>query len=143
VQGDFQEEVFQRFLDRIRIVIHAVSGDIIRDVRREPFSEGVKYYGKGVLPWWSARVSCSDYDDAMYLGCKHEIDFAFYYDPTDSDKAFAESASVMAVEFGFQGAYAKDLVVDGKVVFKYVGHGQVKTSGAFWYNLETGEIFGL
>ena len=142
-QGDFKEDIFQDFMDRIKIVIHTSKGDITRDLRREPFSDGIKYYGKGSAPWWSARISCSDYETSDYTGCKHEIDFAFYFDPTGSDLVWAANTPVMAVEFAFQGAYVKDLYLDGKKLYTYTGHGQAKIAGAFWYNLKTGEIFGL
>lgn len=144
--AEYREKEFNWFVDELKIVIHTDSGDVTRDLRDTPFTDGWRYYGKMAAAWWSASIRCSDYKDIAYLGAKHEIDFAFYYDPTNEDTAsniFPKGDEVMAVEFGFQGAYEKDLVYKGKILFSYVGHGQQKVAGAFWVDITIGKVFGL
>lgn len=141
-QQDTKTEVFNGILNRVRIRIHTGKEPFIidRDMRETPWSEGVKYYGKKGAPWYCAKVECSDSDDLGYTGAKSEIFWPMFYAEHNQDDGANHwgDVSVVVVDSAFAGAFTKDIVVDGKVIWTY-------TAGSprgpwIHFNLVTGEV---
>lgn len=127
--------IFDAILNRTRILIHSNAGDIIRDLRDEPYSTGVTYYGRSGLGWWSAVVLCDDVETPEAIDAKADVLFAMYYaehNPEDAVNHWGD-VPVVIVDGCFHGSYAKEVLVDGNSIFK--------RRGAFWlhYNLKTGQ----
>jgi hypothetical protein len=141
---DTQAEVFQHFLDLLKVKIFTDQGKIIiRDLRDPVFAMPLEYWGKSTLPWYCAFARCSDYVNAEYLGCKAEIILGMYYTPFNSDSGFDHipvGEPVMACDFALFGGYHKTVLLDGKVIHHYA---PAKNNPAFsiWVSLKTGYIF--
>ena len=137
---DDQHDVFLKVLDRTKIRIHGTSGMFDRDMRTAPWSEGIKYYGKGSLPWYSALIRCTDSDVSTYVGCKSEIYYPMFYalHNTNADSNHWGDVPILVVDCCLAGSYPKDVVVDGKIVCSYAPGGKA----FFWihYNLASGEV---
>jgi len=135
--------VFNKVLDRVRIRIYTGTGIYERDVRQLPWSEGLTFYGRTGNPWYSAKVECSDSDNTGYVGAHSEIILAMFYSPVNQDSSANHwgQVPVLVIDSTFSGAFKKDLVIDGKVVFTYTAsapHGP-------WvhFNLVTDEVLSF
>lgn len=130
--------IFSQILNRTKIIIHVGSNIIIRDLREQPYSEGLQFVPQSGLPWIGAFIRCDDADKPELVDLKADIIFAMYYSPHNSDDVSNHwgDVPVVVVDGAMFGAYPKDLTVDGKIVFTYK-----PGSGSFWlqYNLQTGE----
>jgi hypothetical protein len=131
--------VFERVLDRTKVLIHTNSGDILRDLRTGPFSTGLTYYGKSKLGWYSAFIRLDDAESADLIDAKADVLMGMYYAESNVESTangWAADTPIMVVDGVMFGAYRKELLVDGKVVYSYR-----PGVGSFWlhYNLKTGE----
>ena len=135
--------VFNGVLDRIRIRIYSGTGIIERDVRQSPYSAGLTLYGRIGSPWYSAKVECSDSDTPSYTGAYSEIILPMFYSPVNQDNGANNwgPVPVVVIDSCFAGAFKKEFLVDGRVIFTYTAsapHGP-------WvhFNLVTGEVLSF
>lgn len=138
-----RELIFQGFLDKITVAIDVKGNLIYRDLRDRPWSDEIKYYGKMAAPWFSGKIDCSDYEKEDYWGCKAEIRLAMYFLPENDDwelDKFPQGVPVMACEVVLNGAYPKAFLINGQnyMTFK---PGTKENAKAFWYRLDTNEVY--
>jgi hypothetical protein len=135
--------LFQSVLDRTKIRIRAGSGTIDRDLRTPPFSTGLLLSGRYGAPWYSAMISASDSDTPTYMGVKSEISFPMFYSPhnQDQDGNHWGDVPVVVVDMTMAGAFAKDVLIDGKVRWTYTA-GQPRGPWLH-FNILTGEVLAF
>jgi hypothetical protein len=131
-------KIFNDVLDRTKILIHAPTGTLVRDLRQAPFSEGLKGYGLSKMGWHSAFIRVDDAETGDLIDAKADVIFGMYYSEHNADDVANHwgDVPVIVVDGAMFGAYAKDLQVDGRTVYSYKAG-----VGGFWlhYNLATGE----
>lgn len=127
---------------RIRVYT-ADSGAVIRDMRDKPFSNGIEYYGRSRLGYYSAFIRIDDVALSDQIDCKADVLFGMYYSP-DNSEDYANhwgNVPIMVVDGAMFGAYNKDLLVNDRVVYTY-RMTAIGATGSFWLhlNLATGQV---
>jgi hypothetical protein len=138
----FQQAVtaFNSILDRTKFRIYSASGQIMRDLRDEPYSNGLQY--GGVNPWVTAFIRCDDCDFPNQIDMKADILFSMYYKPHNDDRIANGWGDVPVVECDtcYCGAYMKDVLIDNTVVHAYMAGNTVSAYSWIHYNLPTGDV---
>jgi hypothetical protein len=127
---------FNQALDRIRVKIYPNQGEpVLRDIRNEPFSNGLEYMGQAPQGWKVLFIRCDDMVDPTMINGKAQIIFGLYWSPTNVDAMAPNDpwgdVPIMGIDTGCFGAWKKDIIIDGIVKSTYdpnLGNG----ARSFW-----------
>lgn len=126
---------FNQILDRIRVKIYPGSTPVLRDVREQPFSNGLEYMGLAPQGWKVCFLRCDDMVDPSMINGKCQIIFGFYWAPNNVDNMAPNDpwgdVPIVGIDTCCFGAWKKDIIIDGIVRTSYdpnLGNGQ----RSFW-----------
>jgi hypothetical protein len=122
-QGVSQQalDAFNSVLNRTKIRIYTPTGQIVRDLRDSPYSNGIEYGWQGSNPWESAFIRTDEAETPEKIDSKSNILWGLYYAPHNVDGTANNWGDVPVVvcDTFYCGAYMKVVEVDGAPIFNY------------------------